>query len=497
MMTQKNEKTEEKTIDSSEAKNTKKQTAESSKTKKTEEQAADSPEKKKIEEKTAASSEKANGNGGNGYEAKRIKKEKNYKIELCEIINISKDCNNEETENKCLSSKKKKQMNYIPKVFISYSRDHDHVIAGLLAHALKKEGLNVLYDRRLKAGFNVVNNISQYITDSHAVILILSNNSVNSAWVNQEVGFARALDKPIIPIQVDSAGLQPVGMLSEINPLEFNLTDWFNSNISIDKLKEIIYTAVDEKETRVSVISTKEERTQKIIDEFKSLIHLLDKNKCPDNRQKIKLKLYKRTSFSIFSVRKPLKEVSHRYNDKYWELLREQRRTIEAFIMHPDVTEVRLHLCPKGSEYDDRIREIRYKNLIHFIDQYKDNEIIAKKIKIKLERHGQSNIIAVDDHFVFEGLRPKSESEYMYTLHWSYPSSKIKKYFNSFDRNWVPLSEYDNINNKLKNQCKADKNGDCNYGCLTEVDDIIEIGPYKKQFSTLLISCPTFSKTNT
>jgi hypothetical protein len=359
----------------------------------------------------------------------------------------------EQNSNKKSPSSKKPQKHLMLKVFISYSRGHDHVIAGLLAHALKEQGFDVFYDRRLFAGFHIVQNISQYIADSHAVILLLSEHSINSAWVNQEIGYALSSDKPIIPIQIDSGKLQPIGMLREINSLEFSLTDWFNSTISIDKLQDIIYEAVDKKETRVSVIKNKIERTQKIIDAFSNLNKLLDKNDCKENKQNVKLRLYKRTSVSIFSVKQPLREVTHRYDPKYWDLLREQRKTIEDFIKRSDVEEVRLHLCPQRHVCTDRSdRSDRLNNLIQFLENCEDE--IKKKLKVKLEKHGQTNIVAVDNHFVFEGLRPITDNEYLYTLHWLYPSSMIKKYFSDVDKNWLSLLEdEDKILKKLKNVC--------------------------------------------
>ena len=360
--------------------------------------------------------------------------------------------NRKDDENK---NKEKKYRHKKLRVFISYSRRHDKVIAGLLAHALKEQCFDVYYDRRLFAGLNIVKQISQYIADSHAVILLLSKNSVDSAWVNQEIGFARALNKPIIPIQVDSGELQPVGMLREINPLEFNITDWFNSAISIKHLASNIYETVDKKDNPPSVIKTKEKRTQKIIDEFNNLNKLLDNMKCNDKCQEVKFKLYKRTSVSIFSIEGPLKE---QYDPKYWDLLRKQREVIENFIKHDAVEEVRLHLCPGERQYEKQ----RFQNLINFLKANKDNE----KIKIKLEKHSQTNVIAVYNHFVFEGLRPRSENEYIYTLLWPYPSSMIKKYFSpswlsNNDCNWKSLSDkYEEIIGHLESYCK-----DCKYIC--------------------------------
>jgi len=351
------------------------------------------------------------------------------------------------------------------RVFISYSHKHEHLMAGFLTQALENQGFDVLYDRRIYGGSKIVEEIRQYILDSHAVVLILSNNSVESPWVNQELGFALAHNIPIIPIQAGSSELKPFGMLSETKPLELKLIDLKDFDPCIKKLKKNIYESVDKakaKTRRPEVIESKNDRAERIIKEFDRLNNILDNNNGNENRHK--LKLYKRTSVSIFSVKGDLKKETHRYHDDYWNLLINQRETIERFVNKSDVEEVRLHLCPRAHIFEEQTNRIE--NLIDFLEECNTNKNkleLKNKLKLKLQKHNDINVVAVDNHFVFEGLRPGPDNEYLYTLYWSYPSSRINDYFRNISV-WQGLDK--SFIDRIKTNCYKIGSNDCNYVCL-------------------------------
>ena len=271
----------------------------------------------------------------------------------------------------------KKEKNLDLKVFISYSREHDKIVAGLISHVLTCQGFKTLFDRRLYSGANIADHICKLISQSHAVVMILSQKSIASPWINQELGYALALNKPIIQIPIESP-IKPCGMFEGLNVFDY-YTDWFNDEDSIKQLTNHIHEAIEEKDSSPSIIKTKEDRTKEITDYFNYLHELLtnhiheaieEKDSSPsiiktkedrtkeitdyfnylhellqkDENKNIILKLYKRTSISIFSVKGPLKVGSQRYNDYYWELLRKQRKSIEKLIDENENVYVRLHL---------------------------------------------------------------------------------------------------------------------------------------------------------
>jgi len=315
-------------------------------------------------------------------------------------------------------------------VFISYSRDYDRVVTGLFAQALSNQGFKTLFDRRLYPGANITDNICDQIADAHVVILILSEKSMNSPWVNQELGYARALNKPIIPIKIEKH-IQNAGMFMGTNEFDFD-TDWFNHESSIQKLTHDIYRAIEKKDTSATIIESKEERTRRITEAFYNVNALLQNEK----NSNMKIKIFKRTRISIFSVGKSLDNLTNRYNPYYWGLLRDQRESIQNFINNKNV-EVRLLLNYMDRNYLQDIDIERLKELVKYVEEVNDNNKYPHDLNSRFffmnERHNQSNITALNNHFIFEGLKTRSSTEYLYTLHWKYPSNKFHQFFSSFD----------------------------------------------------------------
>ena len=85
------------------------------------------------------------------------------------------------------------------KVFISYSSiDEDQ--ARLVANILDDIDVQYFFDKKDISWGNVVNSdISEGISESNALILILSPASIKSQWVSFEIGFATALNKKVLP----------------------------------------------------------------------------------------------------------------------------------------------------------------------------------------------------------------------------------------------------------------------------------------------------------
>ncbi|OIN59964.1 toll/interleukin-1 receptor domain-containing protein [Arsenicibacter rosenii] len=93
--------------------------------------------------------------------------------------------------------------------FISYS-GHDKEYAVNIAELLSENGIHVwMDDFNVKVGDTVVSTIESGIKESDYFIVLLSNNSINSDWVKQEIELAyitnHERNKPkIIPIVFDS-----------------------------------------------------------------------------------------------------------------------------------------------------------------------------------------------------------------------------------------------------------------------------------------------------
>lgn len=89
------------------------------------------------------------------------------------------------------------------KVFISYSHQNADACAWIDSVLEKQDGFNVWYDKGLVPGEVYRKKIAQVIRDAGYFIILLSESSVNSDWVLDEVEYAKKLHKRILPIWVE------------------------------------------------------------------------------------------------------------------------------------------------------------------------------------------------------------------------------------------------------------------------------------------------------
>ena len=97
-------------------------------------------------------------------------------------------------------------------VFISYS-SRDIAQARQIARLLEGTGSRVfLAEDTLAAGAELAPAILKAVKECDLFILLWSRHAKASEWVPQEIGLARAHEKPVIPVLLD-VGLQPPGFL--------------------------------------------------------------------------------------------------------------------------------------------------------------------------------------------------------------------------------------------------------------------------------------------
>jgi hypothetical protein len=65
---------------------------------------------------------------------------------------------------------------------------------------LKKEGMVPMWDKDLPVGVRFTEHIKDFIANSHVFLPVLTQHSMNRPWLHQEIGFAAAMDKPIVPV---------------------------------------------------------------------------------------------------------------------------------------------------------------------------------------------------------------------------------------------------------------------------------------------------------
>jgi hypothetical protein len=87
-------------------------------------------------------------------------------------------------------------------LFISYSRRDTEYVSTLVT-ALRKEGFDVWFDKNIQTGTDWDSTIEEELKKANAIVLILSETSVASDNVKDEMSYAMGLDKPVIPIKIE------------------------------------------------------------------------------------------------------------------------------------------------------------------------------------------------------------------------------------------------------------------------------------------------------
>jgi len=88
------------------------------------------------------------------------------------------------------------------KIFVSYSSS-DVVLVSQVAAKLKQESFVVMRDQEFLQGGQVFNvQLEQILRASDVVLVMLSEASTKSHWVNEEINLALDAKKHIIPIKI-------------------------------------------------------------------------------------------------------------------------------------------------------------------------------------------------------------------------------------------------------------------------------------------------------
>lgn len=96
-----------------------------------------------------------------------------------------------------------------PKVFLSYATE-DRDIATRIAKALEARGVNVWYDLAVQVDHSLIHRISELISASDYLLVLISHHTKKSDWVMYELATAvkkelTARDITILPILIDDA----------------------------------------------------------------------------------------------------------------------------------------------------------------------------------------------------------------------------------------------------------------------------------------------------
>jgi len=108
-------------------------------------------------------------------------------------------------------------------VFVSHAtKDEAHV--ALVRQQMEALGISVyLAEHDPQPGTVLAEKVREAIHRSHAVVVLITTASINSAYVQQEVGIAHECGKPIIPVVEKGIDTRQLGILQGVEYLELDL----------------------------------------------------------------------------------------------------------------------------------------------------------------------------------------------------------------------------------------------------------------------------------
>jgi hypothetical protein len=311
------------------------------------------------------------------------------------------------------------------RVFISYSRS-DQALAHLLAYILTTGGIKCYLDRAIRAGRYFDHEIKEMIRKADVVLVLLTRSSINSAWVNQEIGFAIAHDRRVWPLALEE-DLEPTGMISMTE--SYALLDWSNPAEAIENLLHALRRdAGGEGDLPAvgldQVLTGRIARGKFIAQKLRELARDTDR----------KITIYHQAGFSVLGVSDdPLYPVPGVHTPEYVQALKEERAALDALVSSPHTT-FRLMVWPVRP-YDERHMAPRFCSLLDWLRSKLDDPSVEYACG---PFPGPKNRHIVLGEFVLEGYKLEQTPGYEMSVV-RYQPGKVREAAQEYEAIWRQL----------------------------------------------------------
>jgi len=308
------------------------------------------------------------------------------------------------------------------RVFVSYSHQ-DRECVRAIVDVLQKNGLTVMWDQDFVSGQGFDEQIKGRVNHAHVFLPLITPNSMAGGWVHQEIGYAMALNVPVLPVcvgEVPGEMLQPlhaVCLKEDLSDLAYKLPRQVFENLvqHAEKTSRPLYQCA----------MFPEERADMIV-EYSQEVLQMGARGCV------------RQMGALSSFQTPNRRLSHpiwrqRYGnhwpgDHHCRCLREERRTLEKHARHAGC---KLLIKPHvdHSQYGSAAIRARLEAVVEFLDSMPDDGVV---IAVN-ESVPQKSVTIVGDWFMVESVMGK--------LGWGYQHSTftrhaptVRKGIEAFDR---------------------------------------------------------------
>jgi nucleoside 2-deoxyribosyltransferase len=139
-------------------------------------------------------------------------------------------------------------------VFLSHAAADGDLIRKVAAHAATLDILTYAYEDDTQGGGTLAAKLQERIASSDAVIVLLTQNSQHRPSVHTEVGIARALGKPIIPVIELGVDAHQFVFLQGIESIALNVNQLDEALLGVQRsLKRLVEKAKDNALTTAAI----------------------------------------------------------------------------------------------------------------------------------------------------------------------------------------------------------------------------------------------------
>ncbi len=158
------------------------------------------------------------------------------------------------------------------RVFISYSHEDKNVVA-VIEKILKENALHPVWTEKLSGGSGFDEQIKFFIKHSHVFLPVLTKSSCERGWVHQEIGYAMALNIPVLPVTTEN--IMPGGMLQMIQAIKIDINKFEETK---RKLSKSVFESLilHENKTPLWELAHLEEERAILMKEYSSKAHKAD-----------------------------------------------------------------------------------------------------------------------------------------------------------------------------------------------------------------------------
>ncbi|MGO9015460.1 MAG: toll/interleukin-1 receptor domain-containing protein [Dissulfurispiraceae bacterium] len=308
------------------------------------------------------------------------------------------------------------------RVFISYSHE-DRELAEIIVNALKENGLKPMWDKNFNYGQGFHVQIKNFIAHSHVFMPFITETSSRRGWVHQEIGFATALNVPVLPI---TRGQVPGELLQQLLAVPFSSdAEELRSRLNLRVFEKLVSEAQGSARPLFYCAEYREDRTRMMVEYSKSVLHLEEYGRV---RQKGGL-----SSFHIPDKSPQHSEWKDRfgafYDESHCLLQREERKTLEK---HARKEGCSLIIDPyiDFQRFGSKAGPSRLKSLIEFLESKVIDDIVVSIVSP--EQRDEHYLTIVGDWFASEAVSASLDKGIRQTIFTRHAPS-IRKRIEAFD----------------------------------------------------------------